>query len=80
MGLTDFTVSNARRFYSSMGSPSGVKGLTTSASKAMSLLTEGLCSKRGSGKTVPMDWMPFPQHSHKRAYFYSTSSRENKLP
>ena len=27
--LTDFTLSNARRFYSSMGNPMGVKGLTT---------------------------------------------------
>ena len=25
--LTDFTLSNARRFYSSMGNPTGVKGL-----------------------------------------------------
>ena len=27
---TDFTLSNARRFYSSMGNPLAVKGLTTS--------------------------------------------------
>ena len=27
--LIDFTLSNARRFYSSMGNPTGVKGLTT---------------------------------------------------
>ena len=27
MALTDFTLSNARRFYSSMGNPSGWKGL-----------------------------------------------------
>ena len=26
--LIDFTLSNARRFYSSMGNPTGVKGLT----------------------------------------------------
>ena len=30
MTLTDFTLSNDRRFYSSMGSPLAVKGLTTS--------------------------------------------------
>ena len=29
MALMDFTLSNARRFYSSMGNPLGVKGLTT---------------------------------------------------
>ena len=28
MALIDFTLSNARRFYSSMGNPLGVKGLT----------------------------------------------------
>ena len=28
MALIDFTLSNARRFYSSMGNPSGLKGLT----------------------------------------------------
>ena len=28
MTLIDFTLSNARRFYSSMGNPSGVKGLS----------------------------------------------------
>ena len=27
MALIDFTLSNARRFYSSMGNPSGLKGL-----------------------------------------------------
>ena len=27
MTLIDFTLSNARRFYSSMGNPTGVKGL-----------------------------------------------------
>ena len=27
MALIDFTLSNARRFYSSMGNPLGVKGL-----------------------------------------------------
>ena len=34
--LTDFTLSNARRFYSSMGNPLALKGLTTS--KTMSPL------------------------------------------
>ena len=29
MALIDFTLSNARRFYSSMGNPSGLKGLIT---------------------------------------------------
>ena len=29
MALIDFTLSNARRFYSSVGNPLGVKGLTT---------------------------------------------------
>ena len=29
LALTDFTLSNARRFYSSMGNSLGVKGLTT---------------------------------------------------
>ena len=29
MALVDFTLSNARRFYSSMGNPLGLKGLTT---------------------------------------------------
>ena len=29
MALIDFTLSNARRFYLSMGNPFGVKGLTT---------------------------------------------------
>ena len=29
MARIDFTLSNARRFYSSMGNPLGVKGLTT---------------------------------------------------
>ena len=29
MALIDFTLSNARRFYSSMGNPSGLKGLNT---------------------------------------------------
>ena len=33
MALIDFTLSNARRFYSSMGNPLGVKGLTTSSPK-----------------------------------------------
>ena len=32
MTLIDFTLSNDRRFYSSMGSPLAVKGLTTSMS------------------------------------------------
>ena len=31
MTLTDFTLSNARRFYSSMGTPLGVKGLNKRA-------------------------------------------------
>ena len=30
--LIDFTLSNARRFYSSMGNPTGLKGLTKSCS------------------------------------------------
>ena len=34
MALIDFTLSNARRFYSSMGSPSGVKGLTLHVGEA----------------------------------------------
>ena len=33
MALIDFTLSNARRFYSSMENPLGVKGLTTSSPK-----------------------------------------------
>ena len=33
MALIDFTLSNARRFYSSMGNPLGVKGLTTLKAK-----------------------------------------------
>ena len=33
MALTDFTLSNARRFYSSMGNPLGLKGLTTRKAK-----------------------------------------------
>ena len=37
MTLTDFTLSNARRFYSSMGNPLTVKELTTE--KTMSPLT-----------------------------------------
>ena len=37
MTLTDFALSNARRFYSSMGNPSDTEGLTTP--KAMSPLT-----------------------------------------
>ena len=32
MALIDFTLSNARRFYSSMGNPSGLKGLKTTLS------------------------------------------------
>ena len=36
MALIDFTLSNARRFYSSMGNPLGVKGLTATSSKTMS--------------------------------------------
>ena len=35
--LIDFTLSNARRFYSSMGNPTGVKGLTTAG------FTQKLC-------------------------------------
>ena len=31
--FVDFTLSNARRFYSSMGNPLGRKGLTTTSSK-----------------------------------------------
>ena len=33
MALIDFTLSNARRFYSSMGNPSGVKGLKAGLKK-----------------------------------------------
>ena len=46
MTLIDFTLSNARRFYSSMGNPTGVKGLTTARFtqkvKTMSPLTLSL--------------------------------------
>ena len=40
MALIDLTLSNARRFYSSMGNPLAVKGLTTS--KTMSTLINAL--------------------------------------
>ena len=33
MALIDFTLSNARRFYSSMGNPSGLKGLSFNLGK-----------------------------------------------
>ena len=35
MTLIDFTLSNARRFYSSIGNPLAVKGLTTSKTNAL---------------------------------------------
>ena len=35
MALIDFTLSNARRFYSSMGNPSGLKGLTVCITKLL---------------------------------------------
>ena len=34
MALIDFTLSNARRFYSSMGNPLGLKGLRQMDSKS----------------------------------------------
>ena len=33
MAVIDFTLSNARRFYSSMGNPLGLKGLMTQKAK-----------------------------------------------
>ena len=39
MILTDFTLSDARKFYSSMENPLDVKGLTTPTSKTLSELT-----------------------------------------
>ena len=36
VSLIDFTLSNARRFYTSMGNASGVKGLTNNIKKTMS--------------------------------------------
>ena len=39
MALIDFTLSNARRFYSSMGNPSGLKGLIKRSSSARLQIT-----------------------------------------
>ena len=39
MTFIDFTLSNARRFYSSMGKPSAVKGLTTPKTKVRGNIT-----------------------------------------
>ena len=36
--LIDFTLSNARRFYSSMGNPTGVKGLIQTANQLAQLV------------------------------------------
>ena len=40
MALIDITLSNARRFYSSMENPLGVKGLTTSSPKTYVPITD----------------------------------------
>ena len=44
MAVIDFTLSNARRFYSSTGNPLAVKGLTTSALTSHSINLVSLTS------------------------------------
>ena len=47
MALIDFTLSNARRFYSSMGNPLGVKGLSEPINeRQQEIVINGLFSSR----------------------------------
>ena len=64
MALIDFTLSNARRFYSSMGNPSGLKGLNHAYIKSCLSITQ----RRGIITLIPKkhkpvnklkNWRPF---------------------
>ena len=58
--FVDFTLSNARRFYSSMGNPLGRKGLTTTLSKNVPIFKSNHKELSAELKVVskPVWWLP----------------------
>ena len=63
MTLIDFTLSNARRVYSSMGNPLAVKGLTTS--KTMSPLRVSCIGKKFTSYPISALALERKMGSHK---------------
>ena len=73
MALIDFTLSNSRRFYSSMGNPLGVKGLRRNRTGTLSFCARSN-SKHGKNK---LDELPTPgQEKRPTAKIWDTSTQK----